>query len=112
MRSIKMNRGTVDVVSTAAEWELFSASMDCTEANAALNAAVDLCAKAIQREAREHDVGKHFLARLRAEIMDPVQSAYSKFGASDSEPDYHVCETLRRLACAANGYEVKFSRWD
>jgi hypothetical protein len=114
MRSIKMSaEHSVDVVSTPNEWELYTASMDCTEAGAALNAAVDECAAAIRAEAAAgRDVGKRLLRKLRGAVMEPVQEKYREYGAGDSEPDYHVAETLRRLACAAMGCEVQYSRWD
>ena len=113
MRTIKVGKIEVAVVATAGEWELFSSSMNCDVATKALNDAVDRCAKAVaQASAKRLDVGKRTLLALYKKELVPVMSRYSRFGASDSEPDYHACATLRKIASAAMGTEVDFSRDD
>lgn len=113
MRTIKVGKVKVEVVATASEWELFSISMNCNAATKALNDAVDRCAKAVtQASAKGLDVGKRTLLALYKKELVPVMNRHSRFGASDSEPDYHACAALRKIASAAMGTEVDFSRDD
>lgn len=63
-------------------WELYTVSMDCTEAAEALNKAfVDSVNAGLDRMHVEMAVNK-------------VQQQYRKFGANDSEPEWHLQDLL------------------
>ena len=74
---------------TADQWQLFTASMDCTEAAESLNrmAEIAIASSSNSREAMRR--------------MANTINKYSDFGAADSEPIY----VMRRLFAEAYGQE-------
>ena len=73
---------TVDL--TADNWQLFTASMDCTEAAVALNkAATEALALPTAREAYKH--------------FTKAQQKYADFGAWDSEPSWEFDAMVERV---------------
>lgn len=72
----------LEVNLTGDQWELFTNSMDCTEATTALNSTFNLLSAA----GATKDV-------FRKE-MESVMSKYSEFGASDSEPRWKLEDLL------------------
>lgn len=105
MASTKAIKITVNVPQlTAEEWELYSASMNCTRAARALNAALVLACKSIAK-VRAEVTGAVWsttqglvLDHAMRDFMYPVMSKYAGFGASDSEPLYHAKYTLRTFS--------------
>lgn len=92
MESAKIKVETVMVVPqyTAEEWELFSCSMDCSEAVKALN----LCLI----------VGAQDIVANGASVSDaytkhcyPVMRSMQNFGALDTEPRGVMWDTLRKF---------------
>jgi hypothetical protein len=76
---------TVEINLSADEWELYTVSMDCTEAAAELN-------KAMTEAINTSDTA--------AEAYRKSEGTFSKlanFGASDSEPLYHMNSILHKV---------------
>lgn len=75
---------TATVNLTANEWQLYSESMNCTRAAAALNAAA---AEAINRSTTAAEAMKCFY---------PAMNKWADYGAADSEPYYVASDLFTR----------------
>ena len=76
---------TVNINLSADEWELYTASMDCTEAAAELN-------KAMTEAINSSETADEAYKKLKGTF-----SKLGKFGASDSEPLYHMNDILHKV---------------
>jgi len=76
--------GTYKCKLTAEDWQLFTVSMDCTEAVTALNKTLEAC------------INNHSPIYRIKEIMADVMNTYSNFGASDTEPRGVLLDELER----------------
>lgn len=74
------NNCTLNIPSTGRDWQLFTSSMDCTEAASALTEALKVAFEDIKSKPWTK-VYECMQAR-----MYPVMEKYSSFGAWDSEP--------------------------
>lgn len=86
MRGITINQTTINVTFTAKQWDLYTVNRDCTEAAKAINKTL------------EYAVNRGFSMDLVRVHMDDVMTKYSKFGASDSEPQHLLEDILSWLS--------------
>ena len=77
--------GTVSVGFTADQWQLYTASMDCSKAAEALNLQLQ---KAVNSGMDRERVRDH---------MDVVMSRLSGYGAADTEPEVTLLKALERM---------------
>lgn len=80
---------TAQINLTPSQWELYTSSMDCSEAAEALN------------RAAEQAIASSSDAIGAARKLAPALKKYSKFGACDSEPVW----VAHQICCLAFGEE-------
>lgn len=74
------NNATIKIPSTGRDWQLFTSSMECTEAATALTEAIKVAFEDIKAQPW---ITTYEVLKTR---MYPVMEKYADFGAWDSEP--------------------------
>jgi len=111
MKTVTLPSGkNVNLPSTGDEWQLYTCSKPCGRAAAALHAAVVRVAKEIDRMAskgyRPSEAGAEKLYR---DIVSPVMTKYSSFGASDTEPRGVAYDAIDRIVSVVTGERTRYN---
>ena len=109
MKTLTLSTCTVSVPTTADDWELYTSSMKCGNAARALTAATIRVIKTIDAYAQKgYAPTPEGASKLYREIIEPVMSRYSKFGAYDTEPRGVAYYTMERAIQKITGRSIYF----
>ena len=105
MKTVALPSGkTVNVPSTGDDWQLYTSSMACGRAAAALTAALVRVAKEIDRNvAKGYRPTEAGASELYRTVIEPVMSKYASFGAYDTEPRGVAYTAIERVTTTLTG---------
>jgi len=94
---------------SAEDWQLYTASKDCSKAAAAINAEMTRLVQDAQAKlADDPCLSERKLAERVRDEMHVVLDRYSKFGACDTEPQ---CALVAEIERALGLSEYSLDRW-